>query len=644
MATPTPGRGAPTQAVATPPASTPFSSNNFAHLAISPHGLHPFVPSPQQIKKSPATMNMMSNNSNIGSFGGGYDSPSAAMALGGLAGLCDLGLDGLGGVASLRRDDEEDRRRRLEMVIEILKSRKGRVCESGIERLAQTVGLECLWETHTSSIGQRSSRTLIIAGSTLALDIDFVEDVVKKVSLTFPESPEIVTRHTDKASRVLWNDLKLEENQSPLTKMLDQFSGNLERLAALDKMSNLPELNCHEAVAGIYESLERLFKWEMDQLGEADGVQNRERTVMCTKSGKPTMHTRDKLGLSLDYWQDSWKLNVETKGNYWSIIIDCDTTSPLVYTPIRVSEHWISQNIQKIDPPDQDIIMLADREPILDWLEPENTLLTIEEPGNNHGQSGDKKFPEVMFVAKFEPPLTIPSSLAVQIFESVQSTMEMYQTTTYDLLVFPPGPTEKISNDSRSILQNVIVPVFSETGEKTTQFHRLSYNFEKIDYGKNLTELPFAHPRQLIQLLPVLRQYALMTRLLHNISRYEPPTSTQSKNIQLTSSRAEFESFVTGHPEDSYETGNLPLPVDVLVSAHPFPRLRVQFPFKKKIADVHFDIKLNGGVDIIAQNILPDLSLKQSTGKILTLEHLGRMLEITENISIWIEYVRKRLA
>lgn len=68
----------------------------------------------------------------------GYDSPSAAMALGGVPGL-DMGLDGLGGSGmgmgigtpmamgigglggNLGRGEEDERRRRLEMVVEILK-------------------------------------------------------------------------------------------------------------------------------------------------------------------------------------------------------------------------------------------------------------------------------------------------------------------------------------------------------------------------------------------------------------------------------------------------------------------------------------------------------------------------------------------
>ena len=92
---------------------------------------------------------------------------------------------------------------------------KGRLSEAGIERLARRVGLECLWETHIGSGG--STKTLIIAGSALALDIDFANNIVKKVALSFPDSPETVTRHTEKAGNILLRDLEFKPNESPFS-------------------------------------------------------------------------------------------------------------------------------------------------------------------------------------------------------------------------------------------------------------------------------------------------------------------------------------------------------------------------------------------------------------------------------------------
>jgi len=206
-----------------------------------------------------------------------------------------------------------------------VQANKGRLSEAGMERLARRVGLECLWEGGMGSGG--STRTLIIAGSALALDIDFANNIVKKVSLSFPESPEIVTRHTEKAGNILLRDLQFQPNESPLTKILDRFAANLERLAQLDKLSVIPGLNCHEAIAGIYESLEKLHKWEVERLREGGEMVERdgdelEKMAMCTKSGKPVMHMRDRLGLSLDYWQEKRRVATKKEEKTWSLLVD----------------------------------------------------------------------------------------------------------------------------------------------------------------------------------------------------------------------------------------------------------------------------------------------------------------------------------
>jgi hypothetical protein len=134
MATPTAGKQPSAQAVATPPVSTPFSLSNH-HPAFSPRGPRSVVPSPQQFKKSsPANSNTLygyTSGSGGGhptnsSFGVGYDSPSAALALGGVPGLAELGLDAMGTpvpgpLGGGVRGDEDERKRRLQQVLDILK-------------------------------------------------------------------------------------------------------------------------------------------------------------------------------------------------------------------------------------------------------------------------------------------------------------------------------------------------------------------------------------------------------------------------------------------------------------------------------------------------------------------------------------------
>ena len=504
-----------------------------------------------------------------------------------------------------------------------------------------------------------STRTLIIAGSALALDIDFSNNIVKKVALSFPDSSEMVTRHTEKAGNILLKDLEFKPNESPLTKMLDRFAANLERLATLDRLSVIPGLNCHEAIAGIYESLERLHKWEVERLKEQQDMAGKgeecvERTAMCMKSGKPFMHTRDRLGLSLDYWQE--KRQMATKGKNkelktWSLLVECAPMPPIGYPPLRVSEKWISPGIQKENPPAEDLFLAAEGGVVLDWVEPDNTLLPSTEPTKDAMEGIDppsnQKFPEVIFIAKFDPPVTVPYGLAAQIHNSTNTPLDVYQTTTFDGLMFPHSPEDKIeATEGRTIKQQAAVSVFSKDGEKSTPVHENTLFIEKIDFGRTLTELPFSHPRQLVEILPSLRQYAFLSTILSKSFRGSKPPQEDTKDaldehkFEKKNKKTEFASFMnqSSIPDES-------LKVDISFATQPLPRLQVVFPFKERTANVIFDIKVNGVVEVVSQNVIPEVvDIDGDEGNGLKAQDLGTMLEITEDLGIWVEFVKRRFA
>ncbi len=505
-----------------------------------------------------------------------------------------------------------------------------------MKRLVKRVGLECLPEEHT----------LIIAGQALALDIDFDNhNAVKKVSLSFPESPEIVTRHTNKAEDILLRDLQFQAHESPLTKKLDRFAANLEILAALDKLSVIPGLNCHEAIAGIYESVEKLHLWEVERLKETPEMAEKDdsyvvKTAMCTRSGKPVMHTRDRLGLSLDYWQANRRLTTKKEEKTWSLLVGCAPSSNMVYTPLRVSEHWISADIKKAHATAEDILLGAENEPALDWLEPENTLLPATEPPKVDGMDGvegvtSQKFPEVIFVAKFDPPLVVPYGLAEPIYRSTSFSIDPDSTTTFDELMLPRTPEDHINTDGRIVRRESTVQVYSKDGGKTTILQTNELAIEKIDYGCILTELPFSHPRQLVQMLPAFRQYAfLFTVLNKSFGTSSRPVSRPSQETEVYSKKAEFADFMSGIPIK----GKKPLDMDVTFSMQSCPRLRVIFRLNRGTVGVTFEIRMNGVVEVLSQDVL-----KGGEEKGLTVKDLGRMLETTEDLGVWVEYVKRRL-
>lgn len=487
-------------------------------------------------------------------------------------------------------------------------------------------------------------RTLIIAGKALSLDIDFDCDAVKKVTLAFPEAMEMVTRHTGKAEAILLRDLQFQAHESPLTKKLDRFAENLEILAASDKLSVIPGLNCHEAIAGIYESVERLHLWEVARLKETEEMAKKNeayviKTAMCTKSGKPVIHERDRLGLSLEYWQEKRRLAGD-KEKTWSLVIQCAPLPPdFVYTPLRVSQHWISDHIQKADATAEDRALEPDNGPVLDWQEPDSILLPSTGPPKADGIEGieglaGQKFPDVMFVAKFDPPLIVPYALASQIYASTNFPIVSggYYTPHFDALLFPPEIAHVDDHGTRLIKREATVVSYSKGGEKveSQQIHELC--IDKPDYGYTLSELPFSHPRQLVEMLPALRQYAFLSTVLNK--SFGPGTKTPSKPPRQTDSkRDEFRKFMRGALVQPQRK------LDVILTTQPNLRLRIAFPCGRITGDVTFEIRLNGAVEVTAQNLLK--GGEQEKG--LTVKDLGRILEVTEDLGVWAEFVKRRL-
>lgn len=761
MATPTAMKHAPSQqgrtpsqshgAAATPPVSTPFSTSH-AHAAFSPLGPRS---SPQQFKKSPANsatlMGHSASSSGVpgGAGGGGggnsvpvtYDSPAAAAmgALGihgglDLGGLDHVGVSGLGGLGSIGRSDEDEREKRLQTVLTILKASfphalllllppradrqqrsSGRVSEAGLERLAKSMGLECLWE---EGMGGNKARTLIIAGSALALEIVVLNNIVESVSVTFPESQNIILRHVDRANQILLDDLKLVPGQSPLTKKLDAFADHLGKLATLDKLSAEPGLNLYEAVAGIYETLDRLFRWDLQKLCEDPAQSGKpedalELTVQCSRHGRPAMHENGRLGLSVLYWKEMRLVRprqpdttafAETKEKTWAILVDCAAMGSQVFQPVRVSDKWLSDATEK----DGGMLVGGDgTQPILDWLEPENTILSSAQAGGEadekaHGVTG-ARLPEVVFHAIFDPPVAVPYSVWHHISETVGMVLEPETLVTFDALSFPVEPgsqhdpselrTISCDKDIYFVPKGSRAEADGEAAATSSKKHRHTLFVYKPVYGRSVTELPFSHPSQLIAMLPKLRQYAFLSTVLEktfgtkmaSVVQELPKQGGQAsgqhgnssgngngnKTVITSTVEDEFAAFTTHANEtgkavrspgeglsaadvaDASETSGDVTFVDVVLTAHPVPRLQVVFPFRDSTADIMLEIGLNALVRVVSQNIIADESdgsdsgnghvgRGKGKGRRLDPQDLGRMLEVCEDLGIWCEWIRTR--
>lgn len=564
---------------------------------------------------------------------------------------------------------------------------KGRVSNEGLERVARSIGLECLWEDNPG--GGPKSKTLFIAGKGLTLEIAITNHIVENVSLTFPDCAPGVQQHVGKAADILLRDLKLEPGQWALLKTLEKFTPNLERLASLDRLSHTPTLNCYDAIDGIYQSLLKIHSWDVAKLKEVPGNRNRTddylRVAALYKAhGCPLMHARDRIGLSLDYWKERRRLPTvsvdwsEKEGvKTWSILIECAPKNDMAYMPVRVSQNWISDAIEKTENL-TDAEMLSTGGPILDWQEPENTLVPADAGEKPEvGLSQEPKLPDVIFTAVFDPPLIVSSAVAAQIHGIANVPPPNVTSATFDALFFPVPPgTPYDPTESRIVTRLQPVAIFPvkgpmqelvKLGEKGIRVHKNTLNTDRAVYGEVLTKIPISHPRQLMHMLPMLRQYAFLTSLLASSFQHKkrfPEIPQEQPTVRETATaHDEFTSFMSGAANGTAATHDAAsngqptasnpygpaFPVDIALSAHPVPQLRIVFPFRSRTANVTLQIELGGKVNITSDNIFGsdgdgDQEMEDSTGKgkrrRLSRAEWADMLEVTEDIGMWVERIK----
>ncbi|KAL4896786.1 mediator of RNA polymerase II transcription subunit 1-domain-containing protein [Aspergillus ambiguus] len=495
-----------------------------------------------------------------------FSSPSALLALGGYGGISPspavhdglvatgmnesdiqaLGMHGL--KLGNARDSDEERRRHIDEVVQLLGARvAGRgVCREGIERLSQLEGFESIWQEDS----------LNIAGNFVDLEIDFYrgQNIVKDVSLKY-DTPEAANgERREEATAVLRHDLVQtpEEGERGSWKSLAGFHENLQWLARHDRLSQ--EVNCFEAIEGLYESLKSVWEEEKKHC-KVSGVYEQLSSGWV---GRPGLHQGGRIGLSLDYWvhqarvldakrktsPDEMVLDqpaaasqvddepVRRNGG-WSVVVECEEG----YPSLRVSKEWVNTEVITVvnnagDEPASAADPSASGVTMVNWAEPPPTLASGSQGqpdamALDSGMLGSSP-PNRRFVARLEPPLDVPILAASDIYRHLGIQMpQEFKVVTYDGLLAPGwsplsaagamglGPDEVSQIGRRR--RHLEVEAVGKGGKPYTKNH--SYTFQPFESvaGRTIRDIPFAHPRQLADILPTLRQYAFLANLIRNV-------------------------------------------------------------------------------------------------------------------------------
>ena len=600
----------------------------------------------------------------IESGGEKTDLTPAGMGLGDL-GIVGNGANGVNGLAAGLgigmggvKDQEEERRRKTENIVSTIGTRWGYVSPEGVERAAKRVGLECLWEKGRV----RAKRTLSIAGNDLLVDVEFLGEEVQNVTLELAASGSEVGKRAPEGAELLKRDLTGEEESYVF---LDAFVSNLEKLTRMDKLTE-GGVSCFDAVEGLRAALEKVFEWETAELREKREDQGNdvmlERHVLCRGSGRPQVHAKGRVGLAVQYWIDRRLLppeghelgamvldtdntSSENGLNIFSAVLECEASESSLYPSIRVSDSWVSESVKigNVTYSNQ----LDIQESSISWQEPPPTLLKPPNDGSMDIDTQDSLLQgrplNVRFVARFEPPVVVPLQTAIDIHQSVGSPLsqESIQSTTYESLLFADATPSPAPQEQRTVTKTI--RSYDSSGNSTEHRHKYALFPTQPDYGRAIDSLPFSHPRQIIEILPILRQWALLGSLLRRSFVPDAAPETLSKvndnadfemDIELDESMTVEEELAAllASPSSfaengTREAGDTALPIDItLAASSSTPAIGVVWPQAEELKSVNFGVGLNGMIEVYSADSEKEPERQRTKSILEVAEDMGVMV------------------
>ena len=678
----------------------------------------------------------------------GTESPAAMMfnlSSGGLDGGVAMGFSmsglsglGLGKTSTSGRPDDEERRRRLMEIIRLLGTCYPRISPEGIESLGKRYGMDVQMEppnrvgiaevavagfngSFMVTVGFQYAAGKLHGKSLNKAKVTYDElKHIQSATITFADkNAEARRQHDTSANRAIMRTLTLDPGQYYITSRLDKFAKNLERLGRMDKIYGTG-FNALEAVAGVYNALEKLYEHEKKMamtvfnVAKGDIEERAEKEVLCKKSGRPVMNPRKTVGLCLDYWLKRRKLlnrqreihkmppseaakagtmEIDSQDDadnriadhFYTLVIECEENpSPEMYPPARVSSAWISEQIEKQSEDPTEIFG-----PSIDWLDPPPTYLT--EQNGTTSDSGIPldsthmgRLPNVRFVAKLDPPLVLPQAVATNILASVGANLaEPDNPKTYIGLLLDLDAEEDIAAwfTGQAKKHQRLVTVPEVDGTFTEHCHKNTLFVSKPELGRLLEEIPFTHPKQLVQLLPILRQYVLLNQVLADT--FKDSKSASSEQVNASDSQTPIRmvdiNLIPAITPQFSITSTVPrmniVPHNDAANEHTSPSITLEDLLQQVNGGEDGDIEMpdrnapgdnisaiveilpNADINILDHSLIqpgealamldsgsdgnPNATQAQEEQRRKVAERLGRALDISNDLGIWTEWMAK---
>lgn len=579
----------------------------------------------------------------LGTPGAMANTPSGlnmAMGMNMIPSMSELGLS-LTASGGHKRNEDEERRGKMRRILKKIGRPRGKISEEGICRVGRRVGFandidgEDLKESER--MGKVGNRAVTIAGETVFVEVDMKNHVPRDVTVGLSEK---VSEMAAKAGQVLLDSLKDTDD-------LARFAKGIDWIAKIDRLG-AGKVDGFEALGGICEDLRSLYNEEI-RLVEENGSTSREKAevmVMCKRSGKPVEHERGGLGISIDYWQENraalsrsandTNMDVDSDGpatiittpGLHSLHLGLERCPPEMYTPIRISSNWLPEKLT-LDP----------AVPI-PWQEPDATILSSAAPGdeandNNLPSDQSKLLPSLRFLATLDPPVVLPWQTATAFLASFGAvTPQPFPTPPLLQHLLIPEPVMGSAGIEKR--KTVLVRRGPESEAESEHVYRL--HVAKADFGYRLDDLPFAHPRQLVENLPLLRQWGCFGALVQDV--LSGPASSSLGPAQVNTNNTKV-TIQNGPKQQESTKGSESLSIDVSLASTPLPRLSLAFPSlgEKTGIAVKLTVGLNG--DIGVSGTITDKEGKESLDvEDKKARKWAKGLEVCGSVGVWIEWIR----
>ncbi|CZT22190.1 uncharacterized protein RCC_08059 [Ramularia collo-cygni] len=465
-----------------------------------------------------------------GGFTPGGSSSSTMMMTMMMPSMSDLGISSTGkrggGV-----DGDYERRRRMKGVLRKIGrggKRGGGVCEEGICRVSRRVGLanDVDAEGEEARREAEGERPISIAGRDVLIDVEMRGNAARGVVVAGMGG--VGEEEMGRAGKVLERLLVRDGGGD-----LEGFGRELGRIAGLDRLGE-SGVSAFEALSGVGACLERLYAKECEREGPRD--------VLRKRSGRPWMHARGRIGLGLDYWttappKDDNAMHLdshpqqeeeeEDSADFLTLHLTAESCPAGMYPPIRISSDWLPSDLSSISKNDAPNLQHDE----IPWQDPPPTYTkpSPDQPDTSTTTT-NTKLPDLRFLAKLDPPLIVPYQTASQILGELGGGgdgVHGMMFREWHLMIAGEAQTNNNASGGSGAGDNNQDAIFRANGLSGSSIvlgrdgrefkHIYDVQVSKAEWGYRIEELPFAHPRQVVGILPVLRQWGVFGRLVGGV-------------------------------------------------------------------------------------------------------------------------------